>query len=105
DPRNPVLLAGQLRCAVSERPMTHAEGDAWGATAVLGALAADGLVRRRPSGWYPAADDHTPHAEVDIRGTGGAEVVLVDSSDGRHVAASRVRLAPRGRRPHAARRG
>ena len=83
DPRNPVLLAGQLRCAVSERPMTHAEGDAWGATAVLGALAADGLVRRRPSGWYPAADDHTPHAEVDIRGTGGAEVVIVDSSDGR----------------------
>ncbi|WP_096906144.1 DEAD/DEAH box helicase [Dietzia sp. WMMA184] len=83
DPRNPVLLAGQLRCAVSERPMPHDEARAWGATDVLERLAADGLVRRRPAGWYPAADDHTPHAEVDIRGTGGAEVVIVDAVDGR----------------------
>lgn len=83
DPRNPVLLAGQLRCAVSERPMSHAEAQEWGATAVLEALAADGLVRRRPAGWYPASDDHTPHAEVDIRGTGGSEVMIVDTSDGR----------------------
>lgn len=83
DPRNPVLLAGQLRCAVSERPMTHAEAEQWGGTAVLEALAADGLVRRRPAGWYPAADDHAPHAEVDIRGSGGAEVVIVDAVDGR----------------------
>src|SRR5699024_6260126 len=83
DPRNPVLLAGQLRCAVSERPMSHDEARAWGATEVLERLAADGLVRRRAAGWYPAADDHTPHAEVDIRGTGGAEVVIVDAVDGR----------------------
>ena len=83
DPRNPVLLAGQLRCAVSERPMSHSEAAAWGATEVLEALADDGLVRRRPAGWYPAADDHTPHAEVDIRGTGGPEVAIVDTSDGR----------------------
>lgn len=83
DPRNPVLLAGQLRCAVSERPMTHAEAREWGATEVLADLAAQALVRRRPAGWYPAADDHTPHSEVDIRGSGGAEVMIVDTSDGR----------------------
>ena len=83
DPRNPVLLAGQLRCAVSERPMSHAEAAAWGATEVLSGLAARGLVRRRAAGWYPAADDHAPHAEVDIRGTGGAEVMIVDTTDGR----------------------
>ena len=83
DPRNPVLLAGQLRCAVAERPMSHAEAEVWGAVPVLEAMAADGLVRRRPAGWYPAADDHAPHAEVDIRGTGGAEVVIVDATDGR----------------------
>ena len=83
DPRNPVLLAGQLRCAVAERPMSHAEAGAWGATAVLEQLAAAGLVRRRPAGWYPAADDHAPHAEVDIRGSGGGEVVIVDHTDGR----------------------
>ena len=83
DPRNPVLLAGQLRCAVSERPMSHAEADAWGATEVLESLARDKLVRRRLAGWYPAADDHAPHAEVDIRGSGGAEVMIVDTLDGR----------------------
>ncbi|MFL0580007.1 DEAD/DEAH box helicase [Dietzia sp. 179-F 9C3 NHS] len=83
DPRNPVLLAGQLRCALAERPMSHAEAEVWGAVPVLEAMAADGLVRRRPAGWYPAADDHAPHAEVDIRGTGGAEVVIVDATDGR----------------------
>ncbi len=83
DPRNPVLLAGQLRCAVSERPMSQAEAAAWGATEVLSGLAARGLVRRRAAGWYPAADDHAPHAEVDIRGTGGAEVMIVDTTDGR----------------------
>src|SRR5699024_9407299 len=83
DQGNPVLLAGQLRCAVAERPMTHAEAAEWGATDVLEALAADGLARRRRAGWYPAADDHAPHAEVDIRGTGGAEVMIVDATDGR----------------------
>ncbi|HHX86532.1 MAG TPA: DUF1998 domain-containing protein, partial [Actinomycetales bacterium] len=61
----------------------HAEAEVWGAVPVLEAMAADGLVRRRPAGWYPAADDHAPHAEVDIRGTGGAEVVIVDATDGR----------------------
>ncbi|GLB64075.1 helicase [Dietzia sp. NCCP-2495] len=83
DPRNPVLLAGQLRCAVAERPMSHAEAAEWGATEVLEDLASRRLVRRRPAGWYPAADDHAPHAEVDIRGTGGAEVMIVDTTDGR----------------------
>ncbi len=83
DPRNPVLLAGQLRCAVSERPMSHEEAAEWGATAVLEDLAEAGLVRRRPAGWYPVADDSVPHGEVDIRGTGGSEVVIVDATDGR----------------------
>ena len=83
DPGNPVLLAGQLRCALAEKPMSHREAEEWRATGVLEDLAARGLVRRRPSGWYPAADDHAPHGEVDIRGSGGGEVVIVDGSDGR----------------------
>src|SRR5699024_7820693 len=83
DPRNPVLLAGQLRCAVSERPMSHAEADAWGATEVLESLARDKLVRRRTAGWWPAAGGRAPQAEGDVRGTGGAEVMIVDALDGR----------------------
>ena len=85
DPTNPVLLAAHLRCAVAERPMTHAEARAWGAEEVLAELAAEGLVRRRPGGWYPGADEGTPHADVDLRGTGGAEVVIVDGTDGRVI--------------------
>src|SRR5699024_1768824 len=42
-----------------------------------------GMLRRVASAWLPAAVGPTPHAEVNIRGTGGAEVVIVVSSDGR----------------------
>lgn len=83
DPSNPVLLAGQLRCAVAEMPMSHTEAHAWGAVEVLADLAQRGLVRRRRGGWYPGVDDHDPHPDIDIRGTGGAHVTIVDSSDGR----------------------
>ena len=83
DPANPVLLDGQLRCAVSEYPMTHAEAEAWDAVGVLESLAERGLVRRRRAGWYPGVDEGDPHPEVDIRGTGGAQVTIVDGSDGR----------------------
>lgn len=83
DPTNPVLLDGQLRCAVAEYPMTHAEAEAWQAVPVLESLAARGLVRRRRAGWYPGVDEGDPHPEVDIRGTGGAQVMIVDGTDGR----------------------
>ncbi|WP_333618356.1 DEAD/DEAH box helicase [Dietzia sp.] len=83
DPTNPVLLDGQLRCAVSEYPMTHADAEAWGAVPVLESLAERGLVRRRRAGWYPGVDEGDPHPEVDIRGTGGAQVAIVDGTSGK----------------------
>ena len=63
--------------------MTHAEAEAWDAVGVLESLAERGLVRRRRAGWYPGVDEGDPHPEVDIRGTGGAQVTIVDGSDGR----------------------
>ena len=83
DPSNPVLLAGQVRCAVSEFPMSHEEAKRWDAVEVLEELSARGLVRRRRAGWYPGIDETDPHAEVDIRGAGGAQVTIVDATDGR----------------------
>lgn len=83
DPENPVLLDGQLRCAVAEYPMTFAEAERWGATAVLESLAERGLVRRRRAGWYPGVDEGDSHPDVDIRGTGGAQVTIVDGTTGK----------------------
>src|SRR5690606_38498378 len=60
DPANPYVLAPQLACAAAELPLKAGELDAFGgeeARSVLDALVADGVLRRRPSGWYWTARD------------------------------------------------
>lgn len=85
DPANPYVLRPQLACAAVELPLTEAcveslGGDA--ARAVLEALCADGALRRRPAGWFCASRDR-PHGEVDIRGSGGPQVAVVEADTGR----------------------
>jgi DEAD/DEAH box helicase domain-containing protein len=84
DPGNPYVLAPQLACAAAEIPLTLDCLPAFGPSAaeVLDGLVADGVLRRRPSGWYWTATDR-PHADVDIRGSGGEQIALVEADSGR----------------------
>lgn len=85
DPANPYVLAPQLACAAAELPLTTKELDAFGgeaARSVLDALVADKLLRRRPSGWYWTSRDR-PQYEVDIRGSGGDQIAVVEADTSR----------------------
>ncbi|QFZ16317.1 DEAD/DEAH box helicase [Saccharothrix syringae] len=85
DPTNPYVLAPHLACAAAELPLTPDSladlgGDA--ALAVVEDMAARRVLRRRPNGWYWTSHER-PHAEVDIRGSGGEQVVVVEADSGR----------------------
>ncbi|MEO3923905.1 DEAD/DEAH box helicase [Micromonosporaceae bacterium B7E4] len=82
DPANPYVLGPQLCCAAAESPLTPADLELFGegAKEAVEALVAGGALRRRPTGWYWR---HTGRPEVDLRGTGGAPVDVVESSTGR----------------------
>ena len=83
DPANPYVLGPQLCCAASEAPLTRADLELFGgeaAATAIQALIAQGMLRQRPSGWYWT---HRGRPEVDLRGTGGTPVAVVESSTGR----------------------
>lgn len=83
DPSNPYVLGPQLCCAASEAPLTQADLELFGgaeAKAAVRALIAEGALRQRPSGWYWT---HRGRPEVDLRGTGGTPVAVVESATGR----------------------
>jgi DEAD/DEAH box helicase domain-containing protein len=82
DPSNRYVLGPHLCCAAIELPLTPADLELFGPTALptLEALVAAGVLRKRPSGWYWAGDGRP---EVDLRGTGGGPVSIVESATGR----------------------
>ncbi len=85
DPGNPYVLAPQLACAAAELPLTPDCLPAFGgplARAVLDDLVADGVLRKRPNGWYWTSRDR-PHGAVDIRGSGGEQIAVVETDSGR----------------------
>ncbi|TWP51631.1 DEAD/DEAH box helicase [Lentzea tibetensis] len=85
DPTNPYVLGPQLACAASELPLTPADLEAFGgpvAQAVVDELVAERVLRKRPAGWYWASHD-LPHSGVDIRGSGGDQVAVVEADSGR----------------------
>ena len=79
DPTNPYVLGPQLLCAAAEMPLKESEVDAFGARELLEDLAARGLIRHRKAGWY-VAPGVEPHADVDIRGGIGGQVMIVDET-------------------------
>jgi DEAD/DEAH box helicase domain-containing protein len=86
DPTNPYVLRPQLACAAAELPLTDACLDELGgdvARSVVADLVADGTLRRRPGGWFWAAPRQRPHPGVDIRGSGGHQVAVVEAETGR----------------------
>lgn len=82
DPTNPHVLGPQLLCAATELPLTDAEVRRWNAEAVADALVDDGLLRRRPSGYYPTPGVD-PHPAVDIRGSIGGQIAILEADTGR----------------------
>jgi DEAD/DEAH box helicase domain-containing protein len=83
DPTNPYVLGPQLCSAASEAALKTADLELFGgppAVEAVEALTASGALRRRPSGWYWT---HRGRPEVDLRGTGGAPVSVVEASTGR----------------------
>jgi DEAD/DEAH box helicase domain-containing protein len=85
DPANPYVLGPQLACAAAELPLRNDELPTFGgeaARAVLDSLVADNVLRRRPSGWYWTARDRPQH-DVDIRGSGGEQIAVVEADSGR----------------------
>jgi DEAD/DEAH box helicase domain-containing protein len=86
DPANPYVLEPQLACAAAELPLAPSEvDDLFGpaAPAALDSLAAQGFLRRRSTGWFWAVARERPHGTVDIRGSGGEPIVVVESDTGR----------------------
>lgn len=83
DPSNPYVLAPHLCCAAAEMPLTEADLELFGgsvARTTLDGLTAVGALRRRPTGWYWG---HEGRPDVDLRGTGGAPITIVESATGR----------------------
>ena len=83
DPANPHVLGPQLCCAAAELPLVPADlADFGGAVAGarLAELVQEGLLRRRPAGWYWAGRGRP---DVDIRGSGNEPVSIIEAGTGR----------------------
>jgi DEAD/DEAH box helicase domain-containing protein len=100
DPSNPYVLGPQLLCAAAELPLTPAEVRTWDAEAVADALVDDGLLRRRPAGYFPAPG-LDPHPAVDIRGSSGGQIAILESGTGRMLGSTGAGQAPSSVHPGA----
>ncbi|WP_312858432.1 DEAD/DEAH box helicase [Pseudonocardia pini] len=87
DPGNPYVLAPQLVCAAAELPLTAQDvAEVFGgpvAEEILDELVEDGVLRRRPAGWFWPTTREQPAASVDIRGSGLGQVALVEAETAR----------------------
>lgn len=86
DPGNPYVLGPHLCAAAQELPVTSADVGLFGPTTpqVLRQLTEAGVLRHRSRGWFWT--DHRRAADlVDIRGSDGGSVQLIEGSSGRVV--------------------
>lgn len=100
DPANPYILGPQLLCAATEMPLDDAEVRSLGAAAVAEGLADEGLLRRRNGKYFPAPGLE-PHGAVDIRGSAGGQVVIVEADTGRLLGSAGAGQAPASVHPGA----
>lgn len=100
DPRNPYVLGPQLLCAATELPLTDAEVRTWDAESVAATLIDDGLLRRRPGGYFPAPGID-PHPAVDIRGSSGGQIAILETGTGRVLGTTGTGQAPASVHPGA----
>src|SRR5271169_4185987 len=100
DPANPYIMGPQLLCAATEMPLDDAEVRTLGAEEVAEGLVDDGLLRRRNSKYFPAPGLQ-PHRAVDIRGSAGGQIVIVEADTGRLLGSAGVGQAPASVHPGA----
>lgn len=100
DPANPYVVGPQLLCAATELPLHQSELADWHAESVAEGLVKDGLLRRRGERWFPAAG-LDPHHSVDIRGTAGGQVAILESDTGRILGNTAAGQAPASVHPGA----
>jgi DEAD/DEAH box helicase domain-containing protein len=100
DPANPYILGPQLLCAATELPLDDAEVSDFGAAEVAEGLVDDGLLRRRNGKYFPAPGLE-PHGAVDIRGSAGGQIVIVEADTGRLLGSVGVGQAPASVHPGA----
>ncbi|MFI6792396.1 DEAD/DEAH box helicase [Nonomuraea sp. NPDC050383] len=84
DPDNPYVLGPHLCAAAAEIPLSEDDLHIFGPTApeLLDDLVTQGLLRRRPTGWFWTRRERATDL-ADIRGSGGAPIQVVESSTGR----------------------
>ncbi|MFB7614764.1 DEAD/DEAH box helicase [Kitasatospora sp. NPDC056181] len=84
DPDNPHVLAPHLCAAAAELPLTDADLELFGPSAgpLLPVLERRGLLRRRGEAWYWTRRERAADA-VDLRGSGGSPVQIVEAPTGR----------------------
>ncbi|OBB47125.1 DEAD/DEAH box helicase [Mycobacterium sp. 852002-51961_SCH5331710] len=100
DPTNPYVLGPQLLCAAAELPLTDAEVRLWNAEEVAAALVDDGLLRRRANGYFPTPG-MDPHPAVDIRGSSGGQIAILEAGTGRMLGSTGAGQAPASIHPGA----
>lgn len=84
DPTNPHVLVPHICAAAAELPLTEADALTFGleSTTLFDNLASDGLLRRRPRGWFwNTALGASAHDMVSLRGDGGT-IFIVDGDSG-----------------------
>ncbi|MEV6150775.1 DEAD/DEAH box helicase [Nonomuraea sp. NPDC052129] len=84
DPDNPYVLGPHLCAAAAEIPLTDTDLPVFGPTTpnVLDDLVTEGLLRKRPAGWFWTKRERATDL-ADIRGGGGAPIQVVESATGR----------------------
>lgn len=103
NPDNPHVLAGHLLAAAAESPLTDADFDQWFSPvgrALTDELVAAKFLRARPSGWYWTKTESAAGL-TDIRGSGNAQVRLVDRDTGTLLGTVDDASAPRQSHPGA----
>ena len=96
DPENPHVLGPHLLAAAAEKPLTEDDAaEFFGPTAVplLDTLVADGLLRRRRTGWFWTSPE-SPADRIDLRGDAGTPVQLVEEATGRLLGTVEAARAP-----------
>lgn len=83
DPGNPYVMTPHLCAAASELAIRDGEEGIFGPTAreLLTTLAARGVLRSRPTGWYWTMTE-SAHELTDLRGSGGEPVRIVEQATG-----------------------
>ncbi|MCD0450609.1 DEAD/DEAH box helicase [Actinocorallia sp. API 0066] len=82
DPANPYVLEPHLCAAAAELPLTPDDLTLFGPSApqLVDNLAARGVLRRRPAGWFWT---HRERPQVDLRGSGPTVIQVVEAATGR----------------------